>query len=402
MAYIKVNQDKITKEVAEKLIKICPFGAFDYENDYLSINAACRICKLCVNKGPEGACEFIDDVREEIDKTLFSGVTVFIEQHQNEAHPVSWELIGKAKELAAINGEPVLAVVIGDDVEHIAQEALTYGVDRVHVYQDMHYRDFNVELYTNVLEHFFQTQQNNVFLYGGTPMGRSFAPKVAARLKTGLTADCTALEMTDARDLLQIRPAFGGNIMAKIHTPNTRPQMATVRYKMFNKPEKQIPTGKIIWEDTSTLSKKTTIFILDHYNKPKVTDISDAEVIIAVGRAFKKEKDLELIEPLRKKLNAEVGCTRPLIENGWFDPKKQIGLSGRTVKPKLIINLGISGAVQFIEGMKDSELIISVNRDPNNKLFDISHYAIVGDVYDDLPELNRLIDEIIGGKNELS
>ncbi|MBU1020840.1 MAG: FAD-binding protein, partial [Firmicutes bacterium] len=121
----------------------------------------------------------------------------------------------------------------------------------------------------------------------------------------------------------------------------------------------------------------------------------DAEIIIAVGRAFKKQKDLELIEPLRKRLNAEIACTRPLIENGWFDARKQIGLSGRTVKPKLIINLGISGAVQFVAGMKEAELIITVDSDLDNKLFDISHYAIHGDIYEVLPELNRLLDEIL-------
>ena len=166
-------------------------------------------------------------------------------------------------------------------------------------------------------------------------MGRSFAPKVAARLKTGLTADCTMLEMTETKDLLQIRPAFGGNIMAKIHTPNDRPQMATIRYKMFDKPEIVKPFGKVSYEDLNEINKNTTIKILDHYPKPKVDDISDAEVIIAVGRAFKKQKDLDLIEPLRKKLNAEIACTRPLIENGWFDAKKTNRIKWSYCKTKI-------------------------------------------------------------------
>lgn len=398
MAYIKVNQDKVTKEIAEQLIDICPFNAFDYQDAYLSINASCRICKMCVKKGPYGVCELIDNPKPKIDKSLYNGIVVFVEQHQNVAHPVSFELIGKAKELAKKSKEEVYALIVGDDVKHIAEEALTYGVDKVFVYEDDAFKDFNVELYTNVVEAFFKKYKNNVFLYGGTPMGRSFAPKVAARLKTGLTADCTMLDMTEGKDLLQIRPAFGGNIMAKIHTPNDRPQMATIRYKMFDKPEKIKPFGEIVYEKVDDISKQTTINILDHYPKPKVDDISDAEVIIAVGRAFKKQKDLDLIEPLRKKLNAEIACTRPLIENGWFDAKKQIGLSGRTVKPKLIINLGISGAVQYIEGMKDSELIITVNKDKHNKLFDISHYAIVGDIYEVLPELNKMVDQILEAK----
>ncbi len=395
MAYIKVNQDKVNDEIAEKLKRVCPFDAFDYNDAYLSINAACKVCKLCVTKGPEGVCEFIEDDRPKIDKTAYQGIAVYVEQRDNIAHPVAWELIGKARELAKTTGEEVYALVIGDDTGDIVDEALSYGVDKVFVYEDEWYRDFNVERYTNAIEAFYKKYSNNIILMGGTTQGRSFAPKVAARLKTGLTADCTMLDITKDGDLLQIRPAFGGNIMAKIHPPNHRPQLATIRYKMFDKPPQGEKKGEVIRENTADIAKESTIRLMETIHQPKVNDISDADIIIAVGRAFKKQADLELIEPLRKKLNAQIACTRPLIENGWFDPRKQIGLSGRTVKPKLIINLGVSGAVQFIEGMKDSELIISINKDENNKLFDISHYSIVGDIYEILPELNTLVDALL-------
>jgi electron transfer flavoprotein alpha subunit len=401
MSYIKVNQDKVNDKIAKELIDICPFNAFEYTDAYLSINASCKICKLCIKKGPDGVCEFIESKKELIDRSKYKGIAVFVEIHNQHAHPVSWELIGKAKELKAKTNEKVFAIVIGDQVNHIAEEALTYGVDEVFLYDDPMFKDFNVEIYTNVIETFYKTYQNNVILYGSTPLGRSFAPRVAARLKTGLTADCTMLDITLDGELLQIRPAFGGNIMAKINTPNHRPQMATIRYKMFNAPKIGNPFGKINYEKTDGIINKTGIKLLETLHKPVISDLSDAEIIIAVGRAFKKQKDLELIEPLRKRLNAEIGCTRPLIENGWFDPRKQIGLSGRTVKPKLIINLGISGAVQFIEGMKESDLIITVNSDIHNKLFDISHYSIVGDIYEVLPELNVLIDQILEENYEL-
>jgi electron transfer flavoprotein alpha subunit len=391
MGYIKINQDKVTEETVKTLKSICPFNAFEYQDTYLSINAGCKICKLCVKKGPEGICEFIEEKTEQIDKDEYKGITIYIEQRNNVAHPVSWELVGKAKELALKTNEPVYTVVIGDDVEHIAKEALTYGVDKVFVYQDEKYKDFNVCTYTNVLEAFFTKHKVNIILFGGTAQGRSFAPRVAARLKTGLTADCTMLDIKESGDLLQIRPAFGGNIMAKIHTPNHRPQLATIRYKMFNAPKLVQPFGDIIYEETSNIDRDIFIQLLDSIDKPKVKDISDAEIIVAVGRAFKKKKDLDLIKPLVEKLNAEVACTRPLIENGWFDARKQIGLSGRTVKPKLIINLGISGAVQYIEGMKESELIISINNDVNNKLFDMSHYTIKGDIYEVIPYLTEMI-----------
>ncbi len=395
MSYIKVNNEKVTKEIAEELIKLCPFNAFDYQNSELSINAGCKICRICVKKGPSGVCELIEDKKVLIKKEEYKGITVYVEQRNNIAHLVAWELIGKAKELAKKTNEPVYAIVVGNNVGKIVEEALSYGVDKVFVYEDDAYKEFNVEVYTNVLNDFYQKHKVNIILFGGTTQGRSFAPRVAARLKTGLTADCTMLDITDDGDLLQIRPAFGGNIMAKINTPNHRPQLATIRFKMFNKPEKEKAFGEVVYEKSDHISKASTIKIVKTFEKPQVNDISDAEIIIALGRAFKKKKDLELIEPLRKKLNAEVACTRPLIENGWFDARKQIGLSGRTVKPKLIINLGISGAVQYIEGMKDAELIISVNNDEHNKLFAISHYSIHGDIYEVIPKLNDLLDQIL-------
>lgn len=395
MAYIKVNQDKVNKKTAETLIGLCPFNAFEYKDGKLSITSACRVCKICVKNGPEGVCEFVEEAKANLDRSAHKGITVYVEQRHNHPHPVTWELIGKAKELAEISDEPVYALIIGEDVDSIAEEALSYGVDKAFVYENDAYHDFNVERYVNVIETFNETYHPNTILFGGTSEGRSFAPRVAARLKTGLTADCTKLDIRPNGDLLQIRPAFGGNIMAKIHTPAHRPQLATIRHKIFDAPKKTDPFGEIIREDCSDIDTSTRIELLKSTNKPKVKDISEAEIIVAVGRAFKKEKDLQLIKPLVERLHAEVACTRPLIENGWFDPRRQIGLSGRTVKPKLIVNLGISGAIQFIEGMKDSELIVSVNSDADNALFSISHYAIEGDIYEILPELNKRLDSII-------
>ncbi len=392
MAYIKVDNTKVNKDVAEKLIKICPFNAFDYNEDLLSINANCRICKMCVRKGPEGVCTLVEEERKKIDKSLYKGILVYVEQLNGKAHPVSFELIGKAKELAEITKDPVYALVVGKDVKHLAEEALTYGVDKVYLYEADNYEHFNIELYTNIVEDCFKKHKFSTILLGSTPQGRSFGPRMAARLKTGLTADCTKLEMDSNGDLLQIRPAFGGNVMAKIRTTNHRPQMATVRYKIFKKPELVEPFGDIVNESVKKLNNHTFIELLEILTKPKSKDISESEVLICVGRAFKKEADLQLIEPLRKRLNADIGCTRPLIENGWFDARHQVGLSGRTVKPKLIINIGISGAVHYIEGMKDAEMIITINNDPNSTLFNISHYSILGDLYEVLPKLNELLE----------
>lgn len=397
MAYIKVDNTKVTEEVAEKLKKLCPFNAFEYKDGILSINENCRICKICVRRGPEGVCTLIEDENrhKKINKEDYEGILVYVEHHDNVIHAVSWELVGKAKELAKKTNDPVYAVIIGSDVKHLAEEALTYGVDKVYLYDDVDFKNFDCQVSTNVLEDLFKKIKYSILLVGATPHGRSFAPRVAARLKTGMTADCTRLEINDEGDLLQIRPAFGGNVMAMIKTVNHRPQMATVRYKMFDKPPIVEPFGSIVVENTNKINKHTFIELIKRINHPQAKDIVDSEILICVGRGFKTEKDLELIEPLKKALKADVACTRPLIENGWFDPRLQVGLSGRTVKPKLMINIGISGAVHFIEGIKDTETIITINNDPNCKLFNVSHYSLVGDLYEVLPELNKLLDEVL-------
>ena len=222
-------------------------------------------------------------------------------------------------------------------------------------------------------------------------MGRSLAPKVAASVHTGLTADCTMLEMKENTDLVQIRPAFGGNIMAQIITPNTRPQFCTVRYKIFSAPQKSEPSGKVIKMDIDKGMLKSDTKVLNVVEKPKETDISDAEIIVAVGRGLKSKEYIPFVKEFAEKISAQLACTRPLVENGWFDAKRQIGLSGRTVKPKLIIALGISGSVQFAAGMRNSDMIIAVNNDKNASIFDIAHYGFVGDIYEIIPQLTNFL-----------
>ncbi|MBO4733495.1 MAG: electron transfer flavoprotein subunit alpha/FixB family protein, partial [Clostridia bacterium] len=207
------------------------------------------------------------------------------------------------------------------------------------------------------------------------------------------TADCTMLEMKENTDLVQIRPAFGGNIMAQIITPNTRPQFCTVRYKIFSAPGWCEPNGEVINMPVTDKMLSGDTEVLKTVNKPEEIDISDAEIIVAVGRGIKSKDDLALAEKLANKLGAQLACTRPLIEAGWFDAKRQIGLSGRTVKPKLIITLGVSGSVQFAAGMQNSDKIIAVNSDKSAPIFKIAHYGFVGDLYEIVPKLLEKIEE---------
>jgi electron transfer flavoprotein alpha subunit len=393
MAGIKIIKKDVDRKTYEALAEICPFDAFSYENDILEVTAGCKMCKMCIKKGPKGVLVLEEDEKVAIDKDAYKGVTVYVDHIEGKIHPVTLELIGKARKLAKVIGHPVYALFMGQNITNQAEELLNYGVDKVFVYDKPELEHFVIEPYANVFEDFIEKVKPSSILVGATNVGRSLAPRVAARYRTGLTADCTILEMKETSDLVQIRPAFGGNIMAQIVTENNRPQFCTVRYKVFNAAEVvENPFGTIqmmMIEAEKLISK---IEVLEIIKKEKGIDLSEAETIIAVGRGVKSEKDLEMIRILAEKIGATVACTRPGIEAGWFDAKLQIGLSGRTVKPKLMIALGISGAVQFAAGMQNSEYIIAINNDPKAPIFNVAHCGMVGDLYQILPELLEMIE----------
>jgi len=386
MAKLIVNQDNITD--IDELLKICPFGAIENNNGKVEISGACKMCRLCVKKGPSGAVEYIEEEIKAIDKSSWKGIGVYVDHVDGEIHPVTYELIGKARELSGKINHPVYAVFVGNNISHKAEELLHYGVDKVFVYDEEELEYFRIEPYTAAFEDFIKKVKPTALLVGATTIGRSLAPRIAARFKTGLTADCTILDMKENTDLIQIRPAFGGNIMAQIVTPNSRPQLATVRYKVMTAPKRsEETTGEIVICNIAKEKLKSGITALEIKKKVAEVGISDAEVIVAAGRGIKSEKDLAMVMELAKALNAEFACTRPLIEAGWVDAKRQIGLSGRTVRPRLIITCGISGAVQFTAGMNNSDYIFAINKDEKAPIFKVAHYGVVGDMYEVIPEL---------------
>ena len=396
MGKLVINQSFVTDETVKELEKVCPFNAFEYDGNELTINASCRSCKQCVKRGPSGVITYVEEKEViTINKDEWVGLTVFVEMEFGKIHPVVYELIGKAKELAEKINHPLYAVMVAskEQVEKNAHKLLNYGVDKVFVYQDEIYENFNIDRTFNCIKDFVEKIKPSVILYGGTSLGRSFAPKVAAHFKTGLTADCTSLGIKDNTDLVQVRPAFGGNIMAQIICTKTRPQMATVRYKIFKKPEKEAPHGEIVYMDLKKVDMKSAVKLLSIVKKESNVDISDADVIVACGRAFQSEKDLEMAQELADLLGGVVACSRPLVEAGLMNVRYQIGLSGKTVSPKLMIVLGISGAIQFTSGMSGSDLEIAVYNDRNAQIFDSASYGIVGDVFKVVPELIKLIKE---------
>ncbi len=391
---LKINQNLVNDNTGKALADLCPFKAISYENGKLDINAGCKLCKLCVRTGPSGVITFEEEKVELINKDDYKGVCVYADSDHGVIHKVTFELIGKAIELAAVIKHPVYALLIGDNCKENVNELLSYGVDKVFVYEDKALADFDMERYSNCFADFIENIKPSSILVGATNVGRCLAPRVAARFHTGLTADCTRLEMKENTDLVQIRPAFGGNIMAQIINPNHRPQFCTVRYKIFDAPKKVAEVkGEAEYRTVKPEWLKSNVEVVEIVEKPKELDISESDVLVAVGRGIKTAEDLEMVKELADLLGANIACTRPLVEANIFDAKHQIGLSGKTVKPKLIITLGISGAIQFVAGMKDSGCIISVNSDPNASIFDVANYGIVGDIYKVVPELIKKLKE---------
>ncbi|MBO4887614.1 MAG: electron transfer flavoprotein subunit alpha [Firmicutes bacterium] len=409
MAELRIHQEKVTPENAADLIRLCPFAAISYENGKLDISSACKLCRMCVRKGPAGVIEFVEEKAPEgVDKSSWKGITVYADatlgpEGTVKIHPVSFELLGKAKELAKVTGHEVYALLITPKgADKCAKELLEYGADKVYAYEDPMFTFFSNTTFAKAFEDFIEKVRPSSVLVGATNIGRSLAPRVAAHFRTGLTADCTSLEMKENTDLVQIRPAFGGNIMAQIITTNTRPQFATVRYKIFQAQPKSSIEGlseaelaekiKVMKVDPAWEDKRIRVRNIE--GLPPIKDISEAERIVAVGRGLKSPDDLQMARALADKLGAHLACSRALVETGWLDVSHQIGLSGKTVKPKLIITLGISGAVQFAAGMKTSDCIIAVNTDPAAPIFDIAHYCLVGDLYEVADELMHLLDSL--------
>jgi electron transfer flavoprotein alpha subunit len=386
MAKLVINQSLVGN--IDEMIKICPFGAMEDKNGELSINAACKMCKLCVKKGPKGAVEYVEEEVVAIDKTEWKGIAVYVDHIDGAIHPVTYELIGKAKELAVKIDHPVYAIMMGSNIEAQCHELLHYCVDKVFVYDYPELDRFKMEPYTAVFEDFVNKIKPTAILMGATPVGRQLAPRLAARLKTGLTADCTILDINENTDLVQIRPAFGGNIMAQILTPNTRPQMATVRYKVMDAPKRnQEETGVIEVCEISADKLHSKVEVIDIIAKEKEQFIEASDVLVVAGRGIKKEEDLQMLQELADLLGGQLACTRPVMEAGWMEAKRQVGLSGRTVRPKLIITAGVSGSVQFAAGMNNSEQIIAINTDENAPIFKVAHYGLVGDLYEIIPDL---------------
>ena len=275
-----------------------------------------------------------------------------------------------------------------------AEELRHYGVDEIAVYDHEELGYFRSDAFAACVEDYIRQAKPSVVLVGATSLGRSLAPRLSTRFRTGLTADCTKLELRENTDLVQIRPAFGGNIMAQIITTNTRPQFATVRYKVMNPPVRtEEASGEIVTRKIPKGVLESRVSCVSVQPIPPKKSISDAEILVVGGRGLQKEADLELVKELAALLGGDWATSRPLVEKGWTTNDRQIGLSGRTVRPRLIITCGVSGAIQFTACMNGSDHIVAINTDKNAPIFDVAHVAIVGDLYEIVPALIRQLKE---------
>jgi len=325
-----------------------------------------------------------------------SEVWVYIQHENNKINDTSLELLGKAKELAKqINGE-VAGVVIGDKLIEINTQVAAYGADKIYFTRDPKLEEYNTLAYTKILVGLAQKYQPQIFLFGATIVGRDLAPRVASALKVGLTADCTDLKIGDysARGeqytnlLYQIRPAFGGNIIATIVNPKTRPQMATVREGVMQMPvlngkNSALNTEFKIELENDLFSVKT----LKKEVREKTINLKGAHIVVAGGAGIGSKDNFKLIKELAVTLGGEVGASRAAVDSGFVDHDHQVGQTGTTVRPKLYIACGISGAIQHIAGMSESGKIIAINKDPDAPIFQIAHYGIVGSVNEVIPKM---------------
>lgn len=318
----------------------------------------------------------------------YKGIWIFAEQTNGVLSGVAFELLSKAQELKKTSGEDVVAILLADHAGDMPQKLLNRGAEKVIVVEAPELKDYKTISYAKALVELVEKYKPSILLFGATSMGKDLAPRAMAKLRTGLTADCLDLNIDENGILVQTKPSYGGNIMCKIICPNHRPQMATVRPRTFDPLEEvENAAGEIIREYVKIETEPDFEVLETIPDVKEGIDIQDAKVIVAAGRGVTNKDDMKMIEELAKAIGGVLAVTRPLVDIEWYEEDLQIGASGKTVKPDLIINVGISGAIQYNVGMQKSKCIVSINKNANAEIFGISHYGIVGDYKEIVPAL---------------
>ena len=394
--------------------KACPFDALKIVDRLAVVDEGkCTNCNACIAKCKFDAIEAAPEA-EKVDLSAYKHIWVFAEQRQGKLMNVALELIGEGYRLAKEISEDtqVCAVLVGNNIDHLADECFAYGAEKVYMIQDPLLENFTTDAYTKVLKQAIDEYKPEIVLYGATHIGRDLAPRIAARCNTGLTADCTRLDVKvssyieyakknttldtsslDPNDpstgIKQTRPAFGGNLMATIICPRTRPQMSTVRPGVMQKREKvEGATGEIVNVVPEIAAEDIRVKVVDIVKHAKeMVSLTDAEIIVSGGRGLGDASGFELIKEFADKVGGVVGSSRACVDAGWIDHSHQVGQTGTTVKPRIYFACGISGAIQHLAGKQDSDLIVAINKDPDAPIFEVADFGIVGDLYKVIPEI---------------
>ena len=394
---IKVDKEKCTG--CETCVDACPFGAITIVEGKADIGDQCNLCGACQEVCEAGAISIETIEKEEVHhKEAYKGIWVYGEYRKGRIAPVVYELLGEGRRLADKLNVDVSCILLGYELKDKTRDLIGYGADKVYLADDAILKDFRDDVYGDVLTDLIQKHKPEIFLAGATSIGRSLIPKVATRLNTGLTADCTDFDIDlEKRLLLQTRPAFGGNIMATIVCPDGRLQMATVRPKVMKKMVfDENRKGEIIKVTLDSINiKARTRFIESVQEVSDSHNLTEADVIVSGGRGLKDSKNFGLLHELAALLNGAVGASRGTVDAGWIPYFHQVGQTGKTVCPKLYIACGISGAVQHLVGMQSSEIIVAINTDPHARIFDVATFGIVGDLFEVVPALTKRIKQAI-------
>ncbi|HDH05673.1 MAG TPA: electron transfer flavoprotein subunit alpha [Nitrospirae bacterium] len=394
-----VKPDKCTG--CETCLDSCPFDAIEFKDGKAYINEYCNACMTCLPVCPEGAIIETEpgtrnmEHRQEI--ADYKDVLIFAEQREGKVASVSYELLGIGKKLSNELDTQLIAALLGAG-EPEARELIKWGADKVLLCSDSGLERFNDDAYSGVLAQVINEYKPSIVLAGATPIGRSFIPRVAAKLRTGLTADCTSLEIDkETKNLLQIRPAFGGNIMATIVCPDYRPQMATVRPRVMKRGEyDENRRGEIVHVKVENPVSRTKVLEFVKEVSGISVNLHEADIIVAGGRGIGGEKGYKMLEEFAEALGGSVGASRAAVDEGWIPYSHQVGQTGKTVNPKVYIACGISGAVQHLVGMQSSDIIIAINKNPEAPIFNVATFGLVGDLFEIIPLLTKKIREAKG------